>query len=254
MSKNIEHYLKKHYSFQHGCFFTTFYKNNHTIYTYSDLIEHFIWNHSFTYSPEERMKESYIDEVVSFYISRKRRPCIYLNAADKTFSYDADLLISKGFQCLDNEAWMLYQLTNAIDIDSSLEMKIVDSDKQLIGFTSVCSKCFEDEYSKCIRREYGISYFDKSIRHFNFYANNELIGGGSIYFDSETAIIHNVGVLKRFRRNGYGTAIVKSLLKYTMTVLKIKEVLLQCDGGGYIERMYNNIGFKNIYRRFGYVL
>jgi len=246
-----EYYVKKHYLLQHGCFFSTFYNCETSLFTYSDLIHCFIWNHSVPVSVSRDQREQYLNDVVQFYNSRNRQACVYLDA-ETTDSEFLTLLNNKGFQCIDNEAWMLWSKENRQECLNRLTMYVVD-DSLIEGFLNVCSSCFEPDYSDAIKRDYTRKYPNKSFIHFVFYLDSHLVGIGSCYYDKHIAIIHNIGVVDSYRRKGFGTEIVHAIVQHIEEKICLPDILLQCDGGGYIEDMYKKIGFKNVYRRFGYV-
>lgn len=248
---NKDYYVHKHYLLQHGCFFSSFYSCDSSLYTYSDLIDCFIWNHSIPISLSKMERERYLNNVIQFYSTRNRKACVYLDSDTSDSGFIA-LLNANGFKCVDNEAWMLWENRKETNDMKKLTMHIAQGD-QMKDFLSVCSSCFEADYANAIYRDCKRFYCNKTYIHFSFYLGKQVVGIGSIYYDKDIAIIHNIGVLSSFRRQGYGSEIVGAVVQYIKSNICVSEILLQCDGGGYIESMYTNIGFKNIYRRLGYV-
>ena len=195
-----EEYLRKHYKMQHGCFFSIFYIEHYgedaVLYSYSNTIQCFIWNHAHVECMDLKKLNVVCNDVINFFESRDRKPCIYVDEGASAEMITS--LTSKGFECVDNEAWMQYQ-DNAICYDKQkLNMVSVGNETELQAFLEVCSDCFDCEYSQAISSEYGTKYISKSKEHFVFWNNNVLVGIGSVYFDDDIAIIHNIGVGCRF--------------------------------------------------------
>lgn len=248
-------YLRKHYKMQHGCFFSTFYVENYqedrVMYSYSDIIPCFIWNHAHVECMNLKKFKGVCEDVINFYKSRNRKSCIYVDESASVAMLKH--LLASGFERVDNEAWMLFEKNLGFLDETDLNMIKVETDSHLRSFMQVCSECFEPEYSQAISHEHKMQYVSKSKIHFLFFVDDSLVGIGSVYYDNDIAIIHNIGVPKSYRRRGYGKALVKKMVAYIQNELHINPILLQCDGGGFVEEMYNKIGFTNVYRRFGYV-
>ena len=59
---------------------------------------------------------------------------------------------------------------------------------------------------------------------------------------------------EQYRRKGYARDLMQHLINEAFrTGSDNTKLILQCDGGGFIEEMYLKLGFENLYRRWGYL-
>lgn len=246
--------LELHYFLQSGCFFETVIHTSNEIFAYNDVMNCFIWNHVFPYGDIEDAEE-FIIRAERFLQTRKRKPCIYLDETDYSQKV-LSLLSSRGYTLLDEEAWMRY--TDRLQLSSNdnyaeLKMIRVADENMLDVFMSICSECFDPEYSQAINREYLRFQPHKDYEHYVFFYKSAPVSIGSFYYLDNRFIIHNVGVKEVFRKSGIGKETVKNLINNIYSFNDKADIILQCDGGGFAERMYSEVGFVPFYRRWGYV-
>lgn len=245
--------LKYHYRTQYGCFFSELIETENALYTFNDMMECFIWNHVFPYDSECGL-DNIIELAEKFYKTRGRKTCIYLDEYE-TFPRNKKLLDILGYKCVDNEAWMKFSPSKKMNNnDLILRISRVNKLEDLNGFCNICTECFGKQYSGAIKREYNRFQVHKSVSHFLFSIDDVNLGIGSLYHFGEYFFIHNVGIKEQYRKKGYASQLVQLLINEVgINQYPDIKLILQCDGGGFIENMYLKLGFENIYRRWGYL-
>lgn len=254
-------FIMKYYHLENDIFFNQLFDTGEAIFTFNDTVTSSIWSHAFPYNLEgkneaetELKYRTFIQDTVSFFLSKQRRPAIYLD--EKYFSSKMlELLYENKFERFDNEAWMRVKRVKKSALKNhKLTMKFVDDLSKADDFFKVVSVCFSPEYSAEFKTDFGKIFGFKRIDHFSFYKEDgTLVGAASAYYDKTTAHIHNISVLPEHRRHGFGTTIVKMMYDYIRQVLKIRDIVLQCDGVT-VEAFYKNLGAEMFYRRYGYIL
>lgn len=248
----IKKIVDLHYQLQYGCFFRDVDWRGDKIFGYSDIIESFIWNHIYCYSDNIDADEL-SHEAVNWFFQKNRQPCIYIDdwhkpALDK-------LLNGLMFICKDNEAWMRYDLFDSLVVDDAChyDIGIVRSNEDLSGFCAVCTECFDSRHSDCIIREFQQGHPHKTVEHYFVRIDGRIVSIASIYSSGNFFFIHNVGTTANYRKRGIAGSLINYLLKQIKYASNDACVVLQCDGGGYVEEWYKRLGFIVIHRRWGYV-
>lgn len=250
--------VKDFYNLENDIFFNQLHDTGEAFYTYNENIEYEIWNHAFPYDIKVKDNEdlafsTFVRDTISFYLSKNRKPVVYLD--DKYFAGKLhNILHENKFEMFDNEAWMQFKKLNYdyIPNNITLDMKIVDTIEKFEDFSKVVNTCFSKTYSAELKKDFNKNFGFKKIEHYTFWDNNTLIGVSSIYYDKKTAHIHNVGVLPLFRGHGFGKAIIKYLIEHILNNLKLP-VYLQAEGVS-VESFYKKLGAETFYRRYGYIL
>ena len=241
-----------HYFLQTGCFFENVIHTSNEIFAYNDIMSCFIWNHAFPYRDIEDV-EGFVIRAEHFLNTRRRKSCVYLDKTNRSKKV-LPVLLDRGYTLLDEEAWMRY--SNRLQLCTSnaeLQMVQVTDQNLLEVFMSICSKCFDPEYSQAINREYLRFQPHKSFVHYVYFHKSVPVSIGSFYYLDDRFIIHNVGVKEEYRKSGLGKDTVINLVNKIHSFSNDANIILQCDGGGFAERMYSEVGFIPFYRRWGYV-
>ena len=259
--RRLNKFIMKYYHLENDIFFNQLFDTGESIFTFNDKVTSSIWNHAFPYDIDGKNEEqtilkykTFIQDAVSFFLSKGRQPAIYLD--EKYFSSKMlELLYENKFERFDNEAWMrLRKIRKKAIKTHELKMVHIDDLSKSSDFFNVVSICFSPQYSEEFKNDFDKVFGFKKIEHYSFYNSDGMgMGAASVYYDKETAHIHNIGVLPEYRRHGYGTIIVKQMFDYIKHELKIKDIVLQCDGVT-VESFYKNLGAEMFYRRYGYIL
>ena len=258
--KRPDKFVLDFYNLENDIFFNQLFDTGEAIYTFNKTVTGNIWNHAFPYNIDGKTEEeselkyrTFIQETVAFFLSKKRKPAIYLD--DKYFSTKMlEILYENKFERFDNEAWMrLKKVKKSAIKNYDLEMFHIDDLSKYDDFAKCLEECFSAEYAVELKEDFEKNFGFKKIEHYTFYDRGILIGAGSIYYDKKTAHLHNISVLPQHRRQGYGSWIVNHLFNRTKNDLKINDIVLQCDGVT-VEAFYKNLGAETFYRRYGYIL
>ena len=259
--RNITKFVLKFYHLENDIFFNQLFDTGEALFTFNNNVTGNIWNHAFPYNIEGKTEEelelkfkTFLQDTISFFLSKKRKPVVYLD--EKYFSTKLlDLLYENKFERFDNEAWMrIRKIKKSVVKDYKLTKKYIDDLSKYDDFGKVVGECFSPEYAEEFKEDFSKVFGFKKIEHFTFYdESNILIGAASVYYDKTTAHIHNVSVLPQHRRHGYGTIVVKQMYDHIRNELKIKDIILQCDGMT-VENFYKHLGAEAFYRRYGYIL
>ena len=245
--------IKHHYRLQYGCFFSELVESQGVLYSFNDVMECFIWNHVFPYRDDVNLKDL-INNSEHYCRTRNRKPCVYLDEYNNC-QKNIFILNNAGYKCVDNEAWLILPIDKKREERETTLIPIkVSRDNELKDFCSVCSECFGEQYSIAIEREYNRFQVHKKVSHYVFTKDNVAAGIGSLYSCGEYVFIHNVGVKEQYRRKGFANDLMQHLINEAFQIGSDNATLvLQCDGGGFIEEMYLKLGFENLYRRWGYL-
>lgn len=253
----IKEIVKDFYNLENDIFFNQLHDTGEAFYTFNENIEYQIWNHAFPYNIKTGKNEdlafsNFIKDTISFYISKNRKPVVYLD--DKYFASKLHQILHKNkFEMFDNEAWMQFKTLNYSYIpEIDITMKLVDSLEKYKFFTKAVNSSFSKAYTKELKYDFDKTFGFKHIKHFTFWHGKTLIGAGSIYHDRKTAHLHNLCVLPKYRGHGFGKSSIKHLVEYTLNELKLP-IYLQCEGVS-VESFYKKLGAETFYRRYGYIL
>ncbi len=245
--------VKLHYYLQHGCFFENIINYSGCIYTFNDVMECFIWNHCFPYKKISNIN-LLIESIYQFYKTRGRNPCVYLDESTRTDEI-VSCLLANNYKLSDEEVWMKYTL--AVNEHMKDKMNLIETrvrnDETLLDFLTVCSECFGEQYSTVIKREFKRYQVHKKFEHFIFYYDGQAVSTTSVYSIENNFIIHNVGVVSNYRMQGFAKQTVQKTINIIYSECEYPNIILQCDGGGFIEKFYLNMGFETFYKRWGYV-
>lgn len=170
----------------------------------------------------------------------------------------------KGLKISDNSIWLMKNIENYNDLYTSklpIEISKINNEEEK-EYPSIVENGFlrnsiEDPYDglslsviDAIRRSCYIK--DKFItEHYIAKYNKEPVGTITIMYEGKIAYIYNVTTNINYRNMG----ICKSLISYIFKRLKkigIYNVVLQTEQGYYPEKIYKNMGFKEIFKAIKY--
>ena len=119
-----------------------------------------------------------------------------------------------------------------------------------LGVSSDDVVSFQQQYGSSLRSAKAVA--GVSVRHLVGYVNSNPVACASIYFDSEYACLYNVGTAVHSKNRGYGSS-VSALAVDLAFDLGVQQVFLQCASGGYVEKMYRDLGFDPISDGTGFI-
>lgn len=233
-----------------NCFSDIF--ENEDIVRFSDELLPDMYYHNCTYIKnvmnDEKMHD-YIQNEISLRISENKKFCnILVN------SPISDSLLSKltpkpevavnGYYSFD-----LSQFSK-IQGNEDCKIKKVDSEKMVNEILYLDMEFDGEKLGKdfCTRRAYrrGKVYLTSNgVNSFICYHNGELIGSCNLFLHENIAKIEDFAVLPVFQRKGYGTSILKELIKISMKE-NAHTIYLVTDEEDTAKEMYLKIGFQKI--------
>jgi ribosomal protein S18 acetylase RimI-like enzyme len=241
-----------HYELQLGCYFTTIYDASAAKYAYSDLVDDFIWNHALSTSTPDNRCAEFIDSAITFFRTRRRRPCVYVSDRTRP-AFLPERLKDAGFGHVDTELWMFHVGQHSpIPTLGDVAIVAVNTPERLGQFLIVLGQCFRCDYAAAVQREFEQYQAHKVVEHVLATIDGEVTGIGSLYSSGDHSVIHNLATLQACRRQGVGTALLDHLARKATSRPTGRVLYLQCEAG--MEHFYARRGFRTEFRRYGYVL
>jgi len=128
-----------------------------------------------------------------------------------------------------------------------VDIQKVENKKNLKDFVNVFQIGFQlSDLSAKFFQGYFRTRFDKPEQQSLFvaYIDNQPVGISAYYLDSGIIMIHSVSTLPEHRCKGYGKILTE---KSILEALKFAELPVTLYGSQMAERLYQNIGFDNLY-------
>lgn len=187
------------------------------------------------------------------------------NRKASIFMHDQFLLNNVDFNSLDlqksdENVWLILDNYNGLKNEkSNIKIKIekVISENELKEYPYIVNEGFKrsnesdpydgltDSVIDAIRRRCYIN--GKFItEHYIAKYNNEIVGTITIMYEKNIAFIYNVTANVKFRRKG----VCSQLMNHVVQILNnigIEKIILQTAPGYYPEKIYKNMGFKELF-------
>ncbi len=255
------------YRMQLGIYFSKIEKIDGATILFSDTIEDVFWNYAATVNAKEENLEGLVERVVEFYRSRNRQPCIYVTPFSRPQSLSA-YLRDRSFQVVFRDAWMFHEgkTSQTIIQPTDLRIKEVSSKADMGSFVKVFNQAYggtpsENEpygglaayYGEALLASFSEVQRGKRVWHYLATIGDHVVGIASLISSRGYAGIYNVGTLPEYRRKGIGALL--SLRAVEDSEKQGNKVLfLQTEGGSYVERFYEKLGFSTKFVGEGYEL
>lgn len=169
-----------------------------------------------------------------------------------------------GLEISDDSVWLMIDKLNEFpkyksDIDIRIEKINKEEEKKYPYLVSEGLKKHSkldpyDGLSESIIAAIQRSCFINNqfiIEHFVAEYNKKKIGTTTIMYNKEIAFIYNITTNLHYRKNG----VCKELMSYVLNrinELNIDTAVLQTEKGFYPEKIYKNMGFKELFRTIQY--
>lgn len=249
---NITSPYIKHIQFQKGCYLDSTKEDNGVYQVGSSLITDFGWN--YIYSPD-------IGKVID--LIRK--------STDRNFVvfFESNIIKNVLLSEFPNgkvhlEAWLeiksseIQKAINKFD-----EVVVSDEAKPSDDYLSVFSNLLSDlglaeEETTSFNSQYTASLKQAKIisgcfvNHLVGYVASKPVAVASVYFDEHIGALYNVGTLTGQKNLGYGRSI-SELALVEARKSGAKSIFLQCEPGGYVEKLYRSIGFSPLSTETGFI-
>lgn len=191
----------------------------------------------------------------------KRRASVFINNDVLLNTVDFKM---QGLEISDNSVWLMKNnLQDSIRFKSDIPINISRVNREEENnYPNIVAKGFmsnseEDPYNglsesvvEAIKRSCYIN--DKFItEHYIAKYEGKIVGTITIMYEKEIAYIYNVTTNVDYRKKG----ICKNLMTHVferLVEIGIDEVVLQTESGFYPEKIYKNMGFKEIFKGVKY--
>lgn len=192
----------------------------------------------------------------------KRKTSIFINNDVLLSTVDFE---SKGLRISDNSVWLILEnLKDYPEFKNNIDINISKINKQEGKYYPyIVEKGFirsneEDPYdglSKSVVEAIKRSCYKNNniftTEHYVAKYNSNIVGTITIMYEKEIAYIYNVTVDANHRRQGICKQLMSHIIK-RLKKLEINQVVLQTEKGFYPEKIYKNMGFKEIFRGVKY--
>lgn len=232
-----EEFIRAHYRFQEGRFFTALQGGEDAIHCASDIAVP-MWNHS-TWLGESAPSAEFLRESEEWHAWQGRRPIVYL-------AKESEGIESQGYERFDRETWMARDVSPEAAAPSDLT---IETAPDLREFTKVFRAAFSvssSAYDQALRRGPA-----QGQTHLIARQGKEAVAVGTVIFDGELACIYNVGAAPQFRGRGAGRAMMRAAISVAREA-GCRWVFLQVETGSIAERLYLKLGFEPLFTRTGY--
>ena len=203
---------------------------------------------------EEKMKE------------KNRQVAISVLPYSKEVYDNLDIYLSNNeYELVSEEVWQIFDdFENVENIDTRCEVDIkLEVTEEVSLYADTMIKSYQtgeedDPYGNLdsAYRDAFIDFKDKSNDvKTDFYLvklNDEIIGVSQGVYNNEFYAIYSVAVKKEYRAKGIGKEIIKKQLKICKEN-NIKLAFLQTEKGFYPEKLYQKLGFKNLFEQQYYI-
>ena len=226
----------------------------------SQTMDDTFWNMAYL---KDKATDETIAELESKLTKMNRIPCLYIGRDDKFFNENKELILSKNYEILDTDVFMI--LDEYKDVDININVKVVETEKEYNDFMKVLASAYNDSVENADENVYADAvtkcYYDAVKMSINSGKTYHIIG-----YDNETPVsvatvnisngvggINNVGTAQGHWNKGYS----KQVLTYLINLFKEKggkELTLCTEYHSKNQAYYEKLGFKEIYVMEQYVL
>jgi amino acid adenylation domain-containing protein len=236
-----QEFIRAHYRFQEGRFFTAVKSDENAIHCASDIAVP-MWNHSTWFGetvPDESKIKSFVGGVEEWHAQHGRRPVVYLIEENNA-------IVSQGYEKFDRETWMVRDVSPEQNAGGDFSIETASDLREFAKVFRAAFSASSAAYDQALRR-------DGSARQKHLIARlgNEPVAVGTVIFEGDLACIYNVGSAPQFRGRGAGRAMMYAAIQAGREE-GCRWVFLQVESGSLAERLYVKLGFKPLFTRTGY--
>ena len=231
----------------------------------SDGIEDCIWN--LAINLKINTKEEFVDiweEIKQIMRSKNRIPAVYVTPSSPIFER-IDEIIPSEFIVAFHDMWMILDNTKSTpQYKSRLDINIneVSYEKRKL-FVETTMKGFKtddpndpygdigDYYRDVLLDSFDNPQNEYKVKHYMAEHNGLPVSTASVISKGNIACVNNVVTIKEYKNNG----ICKEVMSNVFEGLRssgVDEVFLQTEKGSYVEKFYENFGFKTVFEGICY--
>ena len=224
---------------------------------YSDRISDISSNFA-EINPDMKRIDASLDNIATFYRKMKRKPTLSITPWSKPHRI-SNMLINNEWKLESTTAWMSYnkkhpnwpknEKLTITEVESRKEMRIA----QRVFNTAYNDKKSEETPYGSLSPVYGEKMFEsyvknekkpkKEARFYLAYINDKPVGISLLVTLKGYTAIYNLGVIRKYRKQGIGTALIIKCLNKASS-LNRRKIFLQTEAKTFNERFYRKLGFR----------
>jgi amino acid adenylation domain-containing protein len=232
-----QEFIRAHYRFQDGRFFTSVKSADDAIHTASDVAVP-MWNHS-THLGDDASLGEFLRASELWHDSHGRRPVVYLVEENEAVA-------AKGYERFDRETWMVRDVEIAETKGSEFAIEAASDLREFAKVFRAAFSASSAAYDQALRRD-GAG----TQKHLIAHLGGEAVAVGTVICEGDIACIYNVGAAPQFRGRGAGRAMMEASIRVARNE-GCRWVFLQVESGSLAERLYIKLGFEPLFARTGY--
>jgi ribosomal protein S18 acetylase RimI-like enzyme len=228
-----------------GLYITDSEEDENTIYIYDKYVEDNYWNYAYLKQPVLNL-----DKIKNYFHSKNIPASAYF-LDDEKFKNIETTLTSNGFSLSYTDAIMTHY-GNPISLNTEHVIEEVKTQGQQDDFVKVYSDVFVDEgedvysglsdgYVNNIQ-DYFANYPKDKRYDLTTYKNQQPAGIATVVFNNQYALIMNVAVSPKYRKQG----IAKALSIKCISEFKDRVVFLSTEKDSIDEDIYRRMGFSTV--------
>lgn len=225
----------------------------------SQTMDDTFWNLAYL---KDKTTEETITKIENKLKQINRTLCLYIGRDDKFFKENKELILSKDYEILDTDVYMV--LNNHKEIDMNINIKVVETEEEYNDFMKVLSSAYNDSVenadenvyanvvTKCYYDAVKMSINSGKTYHIIGYDKDVPVSVATLNISNGVGAINNVGTAQGYWNKGYS----KQVLTYLIKLFKEKggEILTLCtEYHSKNQTYYEKLGFKEIYVMEQYV-
>ena len=219
----------------------------------SETMDDTFWNMAYL---KDKATDETIAELENKLTKMNRTPCLYIGRDDKFFNENKELILSKNYEILDTDVFMI--LDEYKDVDININVKVVETEKEYNDFMKVLASAYNDSVenadenvyadavTKCYYDAVKMSINSGKTYHIIGYDNDTPVSVATVNISNGVGGINNVGTAQGHWNKGYS----KQVLTYLIKLFKEKggkELTLCTEYHSKNQAYYEKLGFKEIY-------
>lgn len=254
--KNIQLMEDYHFNCLQGMYFSNIVQTEFFTLLSSKLVEDSYYNYCAKMNVEDELFSANWNKVKEYFIGINRTPSLYVTPSSNL--YCSPILNAFKLTKQYTDAWMILDnptILGTINLKKEVSVSEIDSHREFDVFV----KTFQDAYSgdnpddpyanlsptyvESLRASYNIKdSFDR--HHYIAEWKGKPVGVATAIEAAGIVAIYNVGTITQYRNNGIGKAL---MAKITQEFASAKLLFLQTEYGSYVEKWYQNMGYKTVF-------
>lgn len=253
---NIKLMENFHFNCLQGMYFSNIVQTDWFTLLSSDLIEDTYYNYCAQININEELFEGEWYKIREYFIDINRIPSLYITPSSDL--YCSNILNKYNLKKQYTDAWMIMDNPEILlnqKINSNISIIKVNSSDEFNTFVNTFYGAYSgddpnDPYSNlsptyvhALRKSNNIKdLFNRN--HYIASLNGMAVGVATAIESNGIVAIYNVGTIAQYRNNGVGKALISKIVN---DFAFAKLLFLQTEYGSYVEKWYQNMGYKTVF-------